>query len=398
MGRGRRPVHLALVVVLAVTFFWSGQALAGSLVRGYRVAAGDTWWLLAKRYGTSPEELRELNQHAGAQLDAGEVVVLPVRLQEKGIMYWVQPGDTLYLISRRTGLPLEEIQRVNRVEANNLRVGQQIFLPLAGPGTFPYTVKEGESIFLLAGRFGTTVAALEAANNLVASQVWAGQIILVPEASSGGSTPSSPSPVPDPRVEVILYRVQPGQTLGTIALRYLTSPAAIYATNNLHADILMPGQPLYIPANSQQPVEVAGPRGELKPGYGEFLDWEWARWIYNVGTVATAVDIGTGESFQVRYMGGSNHADSEPLTPADTAVMREVFGGYWSWSKRPILLLVGDRALAASMAGMPHDVQTIYDNDFPGHFDMYFWNSRSHSTNQIDPEHQDNVLRAAGRK
>lgn len=396
MWRKQSPGYLVLMLVLAATFFWSGQALAGPLLQGYKVAAGDTWWLLAKRYGTSLEQLQALNRHTGTQLDVGEVVMLPVRLQEKGIMYWVQPGDTLYLIAQRIGLSLESIQQVNGVEPDKLQVGQQIFLPLAKPGTFPYTVKEGENLFLLARRFGTTVAALEAANNLIGGQIWAGQIILVPETSPATSTPPPPGQVPATPTEVILYRVQPGETLGGIALRYRSSIRAIYDTNNLHSDLLMPGQPLYIPVNSSEPVKVEGPRGEQKPGYGEFLDWEWARWIYNVGAVATVVDLETGATFQVRHMGGSNHADSEPLTADDTAVMKQVFGGYWSWAKRPILLKVGDRILAASMAGMPHSVETILDNDFPGHFDMYFWNSRSHNTNQIDPEHQNNVLRAAG--
>ncbi|TDA69956.1 MAG: LysM peptidoglycan-binding domain-containing protein [Clostridia bacterium] len=397
MGRRHKLGYLALLTVLFVTCFWSGQALAGSLVQGYRVAAGDTWWLLAKRYGTSLSALQGLNGHTGPQLDAGEIVVLPVRLQEKGVMYWVQPGDTLYLLSQRTGLPLEEIQRINDVDFDHLQVGQQIFLPLAKPGTFTYTAKEGESLFLLARRFGTTVAALQAANNLVGGQVWAGQIILVPQGPIQELPAPPVGPAPAPAEKVILYRVQPGETLSEIALRYGSSPAAIYETNNLHSDILMPNQPLYVPVNSKQPVQVEGPRGEQKPGYGEFLDWEWARWIYNVGTVATVVDLDTGRSFRVRYLGGSNHADSEPLTPADTAVIKQVFGGYWSWAKRPILLTVGDRTLAASMAGMPHSVETIYDNDFPGHFDLYFWNSRSHNTNEIDPQHQNNVLRAAGR-
>ncbi|MBC7345701.1 MAG: hypothetical protein H5U03_09840, partial [Clostridia bacterium] len=115
-----------------------------------------------------------------------------------------------------------------------------------------------------------------------------------------------------------------------------------------------------------------------------------------VGCVATVIDFDTGKTFEVRHLGGSNHADSEPLTPEDTAVMKSLFGGQWSWQKRAILLVVGNRTLAASMSGMPHGVESITDNEFPGHFDLYFLDSRTHNTNSLDPEHQAMVLKAAG--
>lgn len=382
-----------LVGLSFLVFFFSGQAvaLAGELLQGYRVTAGDTLWWLGQRYGTSAAELTRLNGLTEDKLSPGQFLYLPVRLQEQGIMYWVQPGDTFYLIGQRTGHTAAALQELNGISGDGLRPGQQIFLPLTRPQTFAYTVRPGDTLFLLSRRFGIEVAALKQANSLPGDELRAGQIILVPQGlpappASGGEGAG-----------VTLYRVQSGDTLGGIALRYATSTTAIYATNHLHSDVLMPGQPLYLPAGSKEPVAVAGPQGEQIPGFGELLDWEWARWIYNVGAVATVVDLATREQFQVRHLGGSNHADSEPLTAADTATMLRIFGGRWSWAKRPILVQVGDRVVAASMAGMPHDVQTIADNNFPGHFDIYFWNSRSHNTNQLDPEHQQNVLRAAGK-
>ncbi|MFO8060411.1 MAG: hypothetical protein R6U70_07145 [Bacillota bacterium] len=41
-------------------------------------------------------------------------------------------------------------------------------------------------------------------------------------------------------------------------------------------------------------------------------------------------------------------------------------------------------------------MQTMYNNDYPGHFCLYFYNARSHNTGAIQPAHQANVLRAAG--
>ncbi len=48
------------------------------------------------------------------------------------------------------------------------------------------------------------------------------------------------------------------------------------------------------------------------------------------------------------------------------------------------------------MAGMPHSIDTIANNNFDGHFDLYFYNSTSHNTNEIEWDHQANILKTAG--
>jgi LysM repeat protein len=267
------------------------------------------------------------------------------------------------------------------LQGNSLYPGQLLLVPLARPGAGIYQVQPGDTLYLIARRFKLTVSELVRFNNLQSNLIMVGQVLELPDSSK---TQPEPEPV---QPELIVYRVEPGDSLSTIAEKFKTSIKVIYETNRLNSDVLMPGQPLYIPADSTKPVQVDGPRGEQKPGYGDFLAWEWARWLYNVGSVATVTDLDSGLSFRARHLGGANHADSEPLTAADTAIMKQIFGGQWSWSTRSILVTTGDRILAASMAGQPHDV-SILDNNFPGHFDIYFWDSRSHNTNQIQPQHQ----------
>ncbi|CEP67607.1 LysM domain [Moorella glycerini] len=364
---------------------WAGT---GSGIILYQVRQGDSLWLLAQRYGATVAAIQQLNKLPGDALVPGQVLYLPVTLQDSNYKYTVQRGDTLYLISLRTGRSIAAIQAASNLAGDTLYPGQTLLIPLARSGATIYQVQPGDNLYLIARRFNLTVTELSRFNNLPSDLIMVGQVMEIPPA---------PAPQPQPvEPELPVYRVVAGDTLSTIAQRFNTTVRAIYDTNRLNSDILMPGQPLYIPVSRTEPVPVAGPRGKQKPGYGEFLDWEWARWIYNVGAVATITDLDSGLSFRVRHLGGSNHADSEPLTAADTATMKQIFNGRWSWDTRAILLKVGDRVLAASMAGMPHSVETILDNDFPGHFDVYFWNSRSHNTNEIQPQHQANVLRAAG--
>jgi len=106
-------------------------------------------------------------------------------------------------------------------------------------------------------------------------------------------------------------------------------------------------------------------------------------------------DVRTGISFKVQRRGGSKHADVQPLTAADTAKMKQLYG-QWSWGRRAILVTVNGRTMAASMNGMPHGAGAITGNNFPGHFCIHFLGSRTHGTNSLDPDHQYMVRVAAG--
>jgi len=120
--------------------------------------------------------------------------------------YIVQPGDTLYQIARKFGVDVQVILAANpRLAANpnSLSVGQQIAIPNctvptvapAQPGqpaapTNPatpiiltdriYTVVEGDTMGAIARKFGITVQALKAANNLANDFLRVGQQLKIP--------------------------------------------------------------------------------------------------------------------------------------------------------------------------------------------------------------------------
>jgi hypothetical protein len=140
--------------------------------------------------------------------------------------------------------------------------------------------------------------------------------------------------------------------------------------------------------------------------------------IFQIGNTATILDISTGLSFKVKRTYGYNHADCEALTDDDTAIMKRVFGGSWSWERRAVIVSVNGRRIAASMAGMPHagldyapggtyvsgrsgsfgsgtNLDAVKGNNMNGHFDIHFYGSRTHGTNRVDAEHQSMVQKAA---
>lgn len=113
------------------------------------------------------------------------------------------------------------------------------------------------------------------------------------------------------------------------------------------------------------------------------------------GAKFTIKDVRTGNTFQVQRLHGQNHLDAEPLTTDDTAVMKKVFGGEWTWNRRPILISYNGRIIAASMNGMPHGDYNITDNGFQGQFCIHFRDSMTHGSLQVDPDHQACVDEAA---
>ncbi|MBE5787440.1 MAG: hypothetical protein E7324_07875 [Clostridiales bacterium] len=127
----------------------------------------------------------------------------------------------------------------------------------------------------------------------------------------------------------------------------------------------------------------------------ERLDWfNGKQNVIPRGATFEVKDVLTGKVFKVRRWAGANHIDAEPLTASDTATMKAIYGGSWSWSRRAILVKYNGHVYAASMNGMPHGTTTISNNNFNGHFCIHFYNSRTHETNRVDAAHQNAVARA----
>jgi LysM repeat protein len=101
--------------------------------------------------------------------------------------YTVQPKDTLYSISKKFNVPVEVLMRINRLESNNLSVGQILEIPER-----QHTVQKGETLFAVAKKYGTTVAALSSLNKLSNNALRLGQVLLIPwEASYFAPKPTA---------------------------------------------------------------------------------------------------------------------------------------------------------------------------------------------------------------
>jgi len=127
----------------------------------------------------------------------------------------------------------------------------------------------------------------------------------------------------------------------------------------------------------------------------KMTQWEEVNEILPRYSKFTVVDLETGLRFRVQRRAGSNHADVQPLTSEDTAIMKEIYSGKWSWKRRAIIVISEDGKIAASMHGMPHGGGAL-KNNFPGHFCIHFYGSTTHRTNFMDLSHKLMILKSAG--
>ena len=130
-------------------------------------------------------------------------------------------------------------------------------------GTMVYTVKAGETLTEIAAQFGVEPQDLLDLNGLEnADAIFVGQTLRVP-VTVDASQPAPPG----------TYRVQPGETLWSIAIAYKTTIAELKAINRLTSDDIYPGDTLLIvlpkPTSTPEPTATSTPYPSPTP----FVFW-----------------------------------------------------------------------------------------------------------------------------
>ncbi|CAH6870431.1 N-acetylmuramoyl-L-alanine amidase [Vibrio chagasii] len=147
-----------------------------------------------------------------------------------------------------------------------------------------HKVSRGESLSVIASKYGTSTQALMKYNNLKSSSLAIGQVLKIP---GGASSSSSSSAV---KTKTITHTVKSGEYLGKIASRYKVSVADIKRENRLKSETVRVGQKLRIT------VEVKDvPLRKHKVARGDYLGKIAAKYGVSVNSIRQANKLRSDE-------------------------------------------------------------------------------------------------------
>lgn len=145
----------------------------------YTIQTGDTIYSIAKMYGSTVNAIIDVNNITNPDfIFPGSIILIPVDEEDiesppGSIIYTVQPGDTLYIISLLFGVSIQSILELNNImDPSLIYPGMKIVMPKDAvnpfqpvePGLIKYTVLPGDTIYEIAKRFGTTIQSILKAN------------------------------------------------------------------------------------------------------------------------------------------------------------------------------------------------------------------------------------------
>lgn len=151
----------------------------------YIVKKGDSLYSIANKYNTTVDELKRINNLTSNILSIGQVLKLPsdkannVEKEENTISYTVKKGDSLYSIARKYDTTIDRIKDLNNLTTNLLSIGQVLLIPTDTNLETTYTVQKGDSLYSIAKKYNTTVDRLKQLNNLTSNLLSIGQILIV---------------------------------------------------------------------------------------------------------------------------------------------------------------------------------------------------------------------------
>lgn len=203
----------------------------------YVVQKGDSLWSISSKLGVSVSDIKKSNNLSSNNLSIGQVLIIPSKKSDDEEskadenIYVVKKGDSLWLIAKNYNTSIDEIKRLNNLSSNTLSIGQRLKIPNAiTSNEITYTVKKGDSLWLIANRYDTTVNAIKDKNGLTSNNLSIGQILKIPSTTN-----------------YITYTVKKGDSLWLIAKNYNTSVNDIKKLNSLSSNNLSIGQKLIIP-------------------------------------------------------------------------------------------------------------------------------------------------------
>ena len=203
--------------------------------------SGDTLYSIARKYNTTVDKLKAYNNLTSNNLTIGSSLKIPTsssnteETNSNVKTYKVVSGDSLYSIAKKYNTTVDKIKILNNLESNILSIGQILKLPndTNTSSTKTYKVVSGDSLYSIAKKYNTTVDKIKSLNNLESNILSIDQILKLPNDTNTSSAKT--------------YKVVSGDSLYSIAKKYNTTVDKIKSLNNLTSNLLNIGDELLVP-------------------------------------------------------------------------------------------------------------------------------------------------------
>lgn len=133
----RQILAFSGLFVLFVFFAFSSSAFATH----YKVKSGDTLYSISKKFNVSVNEIKKVNNLRKSTIRTNQILRISsnnespasARRSGKPSYYIVKKGDTLSKIAQKTNVPMRQITALNNINPKRIRPGQKLVLAKAAP-------------------------------------------------------------------------------------------------------------------------------------------------------------------------------------------------------------------------------------------------------------------------
>lgn len=264
-----------LVLVVSLTLFPDSQLSAQQSSEFHTVQAGETLFSISRDFNITVGDLRRWNSLDNDNLSPGQRLRISPPREQNQITHEVQPGETLFAISRRYRVTIAEVQQWNNLRDNSLDTGRvlTIFLPdeREGVESLPpaeaieeervsivrssevpvgntyYTIRSGDTLFKIARDHEMTINELMELNGLESDMLRVGQQLTVRENRTSAPSIAENAESSTPQGKFVQYRVESGENKERILNKFQMSETELLKLNpGLVIDNISSGQRLTI--------------------------------------------------------------------------------------------------------------------------------------------------------
>lgn len=150
------------------------------------VKRGESLYTIAKRYGTSIKTLKRSNGLKKSFIYTGQKLILPgsdsasTKKVAKTKVHRVRSGESLTVLAKKYGTSVSKIKRINKLKRNTLYKGEKLRVPASTVSHKTYVVRRGDNLFKIARKFRTSIQKIASINSLKNNRIYSGQRLFIP--------------------------------------------------------------------------------------------------------------------------------------------------------------------------------------------------------------------------